>query len=516
MIDKQKVIELKNKDFSYNEIAKKLNISKSTVYNVIKDNRVERNDNKDVLNTNYNTYEKDAHLSIVEQANINLWYRDQLTTKTWRDALLYNEQYHNKYYLFQVFREIQLDTHVTGCVNLRKSRISGMPFFVYNNDVIDDKLHKFFDKFWFYKFIDLAMDSIFESVSLIEFLSFNNDGSIKDLQKIPLKFINSHEAIFVRNPQASMYLYNSIEMSNTIDYLNDKDFSPFLVECLKNRTDNGALCDITPLYIWKRSAQQAWATAAESFSIPIRMAKTNKINPNERKRLFDLVKNMSKSLAIVLDSSDEIEILDQNKTDVKDIYLELINLCNNEISKRLLGGTLIVDSSGSFKQGEIHQRQFDSISREDSIFIEHIINDKLIPKMKNLGLIKENIRIEFDRNEQLSALEKMNIDKILMDKYTLDVNYLNKTYNTCIITNEELEKNQNNIQTVDEIKQKTMLRNSPNGINSLILVLSNVKTGIISRESGLEILTNLFGIEQINAEKMIPNDLKIVVNQDGI
>lgn len=65
--------------------------------------------------------------------------------------------------------------------------------------------------------------------------------------------------------------------------------------------------------------------------------------------------------------------------------------------------------------------------------MEHIINDILFPKLVNLGLIPEGCKFEFDTSESLDIFQKFEIDKALLPFYELDVDYLNKTYNTEII-----------------------------------------------------------------------------------
>jgi len=507
MIDRQKVLDLYDKNLSYSEIAKKMNISKSSVYYHLKDSL---NDVKNVQVIDETKLSDDSgeKISIIEKSTMASWYRTPIDTKVWRDALSYKEQNHNSYYLYQIFREILLDTHVQGVLQLRKSKQLGMPYYLKLNGEKNEELQTLFDKYWFHKFIDLSMDYIPNGISVIELLSFNFDGSIKDLHEIPLKFIDSYDALFVKSPQSASVGLTGLDKNNLsndfIDYNNDPLYSPYIIEVFKNRTDLGALADIAPLYIWKRSAQQAWATAAESFSTPIRIAKTSSGNAAHRNKLFKLVKDMGNSLSIVLDSTDDIQLIEQNKSDVSKIYDGLIQLCNFEISKRLLGGTLIMDSSGSFKQGEVHQTQFDTISREDSVFLEHIVNDKLIPKMSALGLLPNgNITFYYDKSEQLTLLEQFSIDSKFMEKFELDVNYLNQKYNTKILLNTD------STDSTDEIYQKTLLRNSPSGLQVTIQLLSGVKQGTIDRDSAIYILIYNYGYTEEQANNIIPKNIII-------
>ena len=506
MVNKDKILELKNEGKSLQKIADELNISKSTVAYHLRGMEMKKlNDDTSVKpviqNLPFEDYSPD---SLLDEVPIRYEVRDLLTTSTWRNALYYVEQYYNYYFMHQCVREVMLDAHITAVMNLRKSRIQALPFFVEVNGVIDEQMHDFFDKGWFHKFLDLAHNAIFEGFSVIEITDFDENG-IKDLHQIPMKFISPQMHTFQKVPQAM--IYNSINYErrelistdSSINYLEDPNFSPFVVECFYN-TPLGILAKLVPLYIWKLTALQQYANHCETYSYPIRIGQTSTEDKKSKEKLFSIVRQMGRSLSAVIGANEKIELLSQNQNDPGNLYKGLISIANHEISKIILGGTTITDADASSRaQSANHQAVYDDIVDADSTWLRFIINDKLVPVIKNLSLIQKDAKINFFFNtiEDITLSQKWTIDNGLLEKgYILDTEYLMNTYDNVII---DLPSDPKLVQ-----KNADILKHSPIGMQNLNTLLLNVGKGIIDREAAKAALINAWLFDEAVAESMIP------------
>ena len=369
--------------------------------------------------------------TIIDQMQKDYAYRTKQTIKTWREALTYAEDSDNRYYLYEIFREIYLDSHIMSTILLRKSRITQLPFEIeWKDDNLNNKeedptlemVDDFLDQKWFYDFLNSALDYLYEGYVALEITKIEDNNL--EITKIPISHLRPMSGVFVKNK------FDQTENGIKLD---QDPYEQYIMEIFDNRSDLGLYTKIAPLFMWSRQAHQAWSQYSEIYGQPIRIAKTAKQDSTERKKLFDLLKNMGSSLSVVLDNQDAIEFIETSKTDAFNVYLKLIDLCNSEINKLILGATMVNEDGSSYAQSKVHQGQFDSLIKMDIKAAEHIINDILFPKLVNLGLIPEGLEFEFDTSESLSIFEKFEIDRQLLPYYEMDIEYLNKTYNTQII-----------------------------------------------------------------------------------
>lgn len=361
---------------------------------------------------------------ILNQVENDYSYRQKQNITSWRNAINSAENYLNRYDLWNLFQEIDLDSYVQSVVDLRKSKVTGTPFITYLNDNVDDEQQKFFDSKWFYEFIDQSMDSIFEGFTLMQ-LIIDAESKIK-IQKIPLKYVVPELAIFKKNP-------NIFDVKDGIKYNENPNYEPYMIEVFQNRKDLGLYTKIAPLFLWSKSAKVSWSEFVEVFGLPIKHIQTATKDPKELNKLSKMLQGMGRSLGLITNNNDQLNLIETTNTDSYNTFNEFIKLCNNEIAQLVLGGSMITSDGSSYSQSQVHDKQFTAITKNDIRNMEYTINDVLIPKLVKLGMVKEGTWIKFDLSENLSIQEKFAIDKELMPYYELDQEYLNEEYNTKII-----------------------------------------------------------------------------------
>lgn len=380
-------------------------------------------------------------------------YRKKQNIKTWRTAIEAAENNLNRYDLYMLFQEIDLDSFVQSQVELRISKITGTPFIVYKGDEPNDEQQKFFEDKWFYDFITYALDYIFEGYSLIQLVL---DGKSVKVQKIPLKYVIPELSIF--KPDPSLYDTSGIKFNE------DDEYSPYMVEVFQDRRDLGLYTKLAPLFLWSKSAKVSWSSFTEVYGEPTRIVKTASKKPEEKKKLFDMLSKFGKTKSAVLSNEDNIELLETSNTDAYNTFNEFVKLCSNEIAQLILGGSMITSDGSSYSQSQVHENQFTSKTKDDLKAMTYIINDVLMPKLIDLRLVPEGTHIKFDVTENLSIKDKFEIDSKLLEKHTMDIDYLNETYNTEVtgrivgamdsILGEENSEKQKDINNLTNIAKK--------------------------------------------------------------
>lgn len=370
------------------------------------------------ITENLSYTERKTLLALLENDYV---YREKQTITTWREAIYEAENYLSRFGLHKLFEEIKLDSYVSSTIDLRKSKVTGTPFITYVGEEQNDDMQNLFDQKWFYEFISNSMDYIFEGFSLQE-LVIDVNGTIKT-QKIPLKFVVPELSIFKKNP-------NTYNITEGIKYNEDKKYSKYMIESFENRRDLGLYTKLAPLWLWMKASKVAFSQYNEQFGIPMIIYKTPNKKENERRKIFNDLLKFGRSKVAVTDTVDQYEIKEATNTDAYNIFKEFDNICKNEIAQLILGGSMITSDGSSYSQSQVHQLQFDAKTRDDIKKIEYVVNDVLIPKLVTLGLVTPGTWLKFDLSENLTMKEKFEIDSQLMQKYILDIDYINETYNT--------------------------------------------------------------------------------------
>lgn len=116
--------------------------------------------------------------------------------KDWRDAwqLAINVDSPNRQRLYDIYRDVEVDLHLSGCVEQRKRFVMAKSFKIVNEkgDEDGEALH-YFDQSWFKQLMRYALEANFWGHSLIELgeLATDGDGCLcySDVTLLPRKHV---------------------------------------------------------------------------------------------------------------------------------------------------------------------------------------------------------------------------------------------------------------------------------------------------------------------------------------
>ena len=321
--------------------------------------------------------------------------------------------------LIRIYKDTILDSHLSSLMETRKINVKSMPCMVVdaNGDNDPDQGDKIKQE-WFYKFIDIAMDSLFYGFEVIQ-LGDIVDDSFPHLERV------KHEYVVPEKHYVKPDLYVSTKGVRFDQPPFDKWTIWVGQEC-----DLGLLNKATPLAIWKKNAFGAWAIRADLFGMPLRVGHTDIRNPDSRDNMEEMLKNMDIATWGLFDVEDKVEFVESSGADGHKIYNELVDRANSEMSKLILGQTMTADDGSSRSQAEVHERVADKYTQSDLRFIENVINNKLFPLMVFHGMLPDGVKFQFDRSEHLSLMDKWQIDKELINTFEVPQDYIEQTYGT--------------------------------------------------------------------------------------
>jgi phage gp29-like protein len=324
--------------------------------------------------------------------------------------------------LLTVYKNIELDAHLTAAVSQRKNLTLCKDFDVLVNGEESEDLEVIINQKWFRDFIDLSLDSLFYGHSLIQFDSIVNDA-FKCVELVPREYVK---------PEFHIVTDNYAALDGT-DYL-EMPWANWCIGVGKPR-DLGLYLKAAPLVIWKKNALGAWSEFVEIFGSPIRIGKTNVRDEETRINMENYLKNMAVASYGVFDTDDLIELVESNRSDAFQVFDMMIQRCNSEISKLILGQTGTLDEKAYVGSAEVQERVLKNVAYNDEFFIEGVLNYQLVPMMIRLGLFPEGTTIGVKAEDELTLIDqsKIDIELIKTGKFTFEPEYLNEKYGSEVV-----------------------------------------------------------------------------------
>jgi len=326
-------------------------------------------------------------------------------------------EYPNRYLLTQTYQQIVLDGQMQSAMLQRKIRVLGQKFNLVDSEgVINREKTRELNQKWFSKALDLAMDSKFWGYSLIQF------GSIKDSKFLSVELV---PRIYVV-PEFSIVRETTATVTEGVNYTKPP-YSNWAVG-IGDKRDLGLLMKCAPYIIWKNSAMGAWAEFTEIFGSPIRVVKTDVNDDKTRLNAEAMMANMGAATWAVLGLNDEFSILQTNRSDAYQVFDEMVDRCNSEISKIVLGQTGTTEEKSYVGSAAVHQDIAEMVGRQDLIDMEFTVNDQFLPMFNNLGFNFEGLEFKYDMNEVLPLGEQAKIETNMMPYVKFNKEYLEKKY----------------------------------------------------------------------------------------
>lgn len=343
-----------------------------------------------------------------QRAEIQKWRR-ALATATAPD-------YQRLYPLQDLYDNLKSDGHYAGNKRIRQAATLCTPFSIVNRvtgDAQDDKT-KFFKQKWFYDFMRGVLDYPIKGYTLIELV----EPSRPRFKTLPRRNLIPTKQQILLKAQEDKGVEYTTALGRTLIEVGEAD-------------DIGLMADICGQLIWKRNAQQSWAEYSEKFGMPLITATTNKTGDAEIARIRKMLATLGEAAQAVLPEGTHIDIKESSTGDAWQVYDKQIDRINSEISKALLGGTMVTDNGSSRSQSEVHERNLDDkIAEDDRRIVTFTVNDQLIPMLAAWGhdLNTETDEFRFDPSDELSLKEFWDVVSGITDKYDVPDEWISKKF----------------------------------------------------------------------------------------
>jgi phage gp29-like protein len=333
--------------------------------------------------------------------------RSKQDSASWRAAILEAEQAFNPYRvkMQNLYMDTIVDSQVTAAMSRRKNLTLLKDFSICNEEgVIDEKATKIFKTTWFSLMLNYILDAQFFGYTLLNWSEIQN-GEIKDIELIKRQLVSPDRKV------VSQYEYVFYGQDFMSDEFRDWClYVPTATETGASKCGYGLLYKVAISEIYLRALAGNNADYVDMFGQPYRVGKTMK-DSADRTILEEAMQNMGSSGYAIIDPSDEIEFLDgSSKGKGFESYDNFEGRLHKKISKIMFGHADAMDSTPGKLGGtnESVENAIKEVEKIDNTFAEDVVNNSLIPKLKNLGfVIPEGYSFKFSNDkEKLEAQDK--------------------------------------------------------------------------------------------------------------
>ena len=327
----------------------------------------------------------------------------------WREAIVEAENawYPHRVRMQRLFIDTQLNGHVAACMERRKDLTLLRDFCVYNDDDTENEdVTRMLQSKWFHDIINYSLDALFYGYSLVG-LGDIEDGKFKDINLVR-RWNISPDRLNVTRLVYSLSGFNFLEDPY-------KDWHIWVktpTETGQSPCGYGLLYKVAIYEIFMRNILGYNGDFVELFAQPYRVGKTLKTEENERNELAKALQDMGSAGWAIIDNMDSIEFLESSLggNGYKG-YADLEMRCTKMISKVLLGHADALDSvpgklgSSNGEENPVYQALEDKQTK-DGRFIEELVNDQIIPKLRVLGFpIPEGVHFCFSNDAETEEVK---------------------------------------------------------------------------------------------------------------
>jgi len=357
---------------------------------------------------------------IAERIVLRQQVRRREDVGAWRHALLVAESVTNpdRTDLIRIYKDVDLDGHITGIISSIKNKIKSKPFMIVNpKGEEDEDKTTLFEKEWFFKFIDFIVEAPFWGFSLVQLGSIKEDG-FPDIRLIPREYIIPELEIVKKD-----LLISHARTSENAFFFNEtplKDWFIFIGE----KNDMGLFNKATPHALSKKNLFAAMWEYGELFGMPIRKGHTDIKDDQRRKQMETMLENAGSAQWMVLDTDDSVDFIERKGSDPTKVFIEPIKLSNEEISKGFAGQVATFDEKSFVGSAEVQERMFNEFIISFMRNARFIINNQLIPRMVRHRMIPFGFTFKWTAEEILSIADRA---KIITDLTKVGFGFLPET-----------------------------------------------------------------------------------------
>ena len=356
-----------------------------------------------------------------------------------------NVDYSQRTKLYDLYTDILLDTHLSSVIEKRKNAVLCSSIEFQRKGKPDDAINEQILSPWFYRCVSDILDARFWGFSLLQFYK-NNEWIDYDL--VPRKHVE---------PVRKLILTQQTDLLGT----SWEEFADLLF--IGRSTDLGLLAKAAPWVIYKRNTTADWAQFSEVFGMPIQEYSYDTDDEDARIRALNDANSIGSLATFIHGKDTELQLREAgNKTGSADVYERLVERCNSEISKLILGNTLTTESSekGTQALGTVHKKVEENVAKADREYVLNVLNYDMTDIFSHMGINTAGGKFCFPEKKDVDPDTEMSVLTQLHTTFSLpiDDDYLYEKFG--VEKPKDYDKQKHQKAREEKLKQQTGVEDS--------------------------------------------------------
>lgn len=326
-----------------------------------------------------------------------------------------------------IFRKLVNHYQVGTCIDSRKSGTKSKKWHLKENNCPKEHF-KIYENIFKYINIEQTINDILDT-SLFGYVPIEIIYEKSENYVIPLKLVAKPQEWFCFNSEGDFF-FKDIRGKKLIDLDGFKFLLPRNNPTYTNPYGQAILSRCFWQVAFINGGMEFWAKFTEKLGMPYTFGKYDRsMSEKEQQEFLDGLTNLVQDAVGIIPSDGSVEIIQTGSTSNSEIYKILVDKCENNIAKSILGQTLTTDigSSGSYAASQTHACVRADIVNSDKTLVENTLND-FIKKINRINFNDENIPIFEFIEEDLGFAKAERDNKVATLGVEFSEDYILKTY----------------------------------------------------------------------------------------
>lgn len=199
--------------------------------------------------------------------------------------------------------------------------------------------------------------------------------------------------------------------------------------CLIDTGTLGLFSATTPLILAKKFTIANYVNFSHTYGQPIIHGKMESENIQDRHRFAQDIANAAQNKVVVTGLNDAVDIKTFTMSNSEHIYSSLIAFVNKEVSNLLVGSESMAGAVQSYVGStNAHQDIFRERIEVYRGYIEHVMNEEILPRLVKMGYIKDGLEFKYSNRVEMSNKDKINLYSFITDKYEVSADEIEKEF----------------------------------------------------------------------------------------
>lgn len=303
-----------------------------------------------------------------------------------------------RYNLYNIYRENRdIVSHLEALLNVRHSVLQQRNIlYVKPNGEVDEAMSEWLKSPQFKKFLYQIMETQFWGFSLFDFTNYAGKEWF-NFDLVNRKHVDPINQV--------VYKY---EYGTGPEQYNTPARQKYIME-LGERRDLGLLKNASFIAIHIRNLTSDMMNYVELAGNNFTVIKTKGNDPRLNTQAMDAIKNLGASGTLQLpDGVTDLEIDNLSSSQQNQLFTGIFDLLNKELSKLILGSTMVTESGSSRSQSEVHERTTANIYESDATYVLDALNYEFADRLPLFG---KNPKGKFIFEENHSEADMAELDK---------------------------------------------------------------------------------------------------------